>query len=118
MKKARYEMPRVCAICGRNGNDDPLDKHHVFGGYNRRLSERYGAVVYLCHNRCHENGPDAVHRNAAAKAALQAEWQERLMEENGWDVEDFRLVFGKSYIDEPRAAAEEEFGFCLEEAAG
>ena len=96
----KYEPPRVCRLCGRNGNGDPLDKHHVFGGANRKLSEKYGAVVYLCHNRCHENGPEAVHRNAESKRRLQAETQERLMEENGWTVEDFRGVFGRSYLDE------------------
>ena len=100
MANRKYEPLRVCRLCGRNGNGDPLDKHHVFGGANRKLSEKYGAVVYLCHNRCHENGPEAVHRNAESKRRLQAETQERLMEENGWTVEDFRGVFGRNYLDE------------------
>ena len=123
MKRIKtYEAPRVCALCHRNGCGDPLDRHHVFGGANRRLSEKYGAVVYLCHQRCHENGPEAVHRNAESKRRLQEAWQEKLMEENGWSVEDFRNVFGKSYIEEfstESARAVEEFGFTLdEEAAG
>lgn len=99
MSRMRYEPIRQCALCGRNGNGDPLDLHHVFSGANRKLSTKYGAVVYLCHNRCHENGPLSVHKNAETKRKMQAEWQERLMEENGWTVEDFRLVFGKSYLD-------------------
>jgi len=98
MSKTGYEPIKECYLCHRNGNGDPLDKHHVFGGPNRKLSTKYGAVVYLCHDRCHENGPEAVHRNAAVKQKLQCEWQERLMEQNGWDIDDFRLVFGKSYL--------------------
>ena len=38
---------RICAICGRNGSCDPLDRHHVFGGPLRKLSEKFGAVVDL-----------------------------------------------------------------------
>lgn len=35
-----------CALCGKPGTSlDPLDKHHIFGGSNRRNSERYGLVV-------------------------------------------------------------------------
>ena len=103
MKTPKYEPIKECYLCQRNGNGDPLDKHHVFSGPNRKLSTKYGAVVYLCHDRCHENGPEAVHRNAAVNRKLQAEWQERLMEENGWTVDDFRKVFGKNYIMEPTA---------------
>lgn len=37
-----------CALCGKPGTYlDPLDKHHIFGGSNRRYSEKYGLVVPL-----------------------------------------------------------------------
>ena len=36
------DMPRACWLCGRNGASDPLDAHHIFGGANRKLSEKYG----------------------------------------------------------------------------
>lgn len=43
-----------CALCGKPGTGlDPLDKHHIFGGSNRRNSERYGLVVPLHHYECH-----------------------------------------------------------------
>ena len=57
-------------------------------------------MVYLCHNRCHISGKDAVHRSASADQKLKAEWQEKLMEEHGWTEDDFRLTFGKSYLTE------------------
>ncbi|MBQ7534111.1 MAG: hypothetical protein IJT43_00650, partial [Stomatobaculum sp.] len=52
-----------CFLCGRNGMDDPLDTHHIFNGASRKKSEAYGLTVRLCHGRCHQNGPDSVHRN-------------------------------------------------------
>ena len=100
MKKIlMMRIPRECWLCGRNGNGEPLELHHIFGGANRRKSEHYGACVYLCANRCHRNGPEAVHRNAETNRRLHEWGQEKLMRENGWSIEDFRRVFGKSYVD-------------------
>ena len=53
----------TCWLCGANGCADPLDKHHIFGGSNRKKSERMGLVVYLCHHRCHIFGKKAVHQD-------------------------------------------------------
>ena len=52
---------RMCFLCGKNGSEDPLDLHHVFGGPYRKKSEKYGLVVYLCHHDCHIFGKNAVH---------------------------------------------------------
>ena len=49
---------RVCWLCGRNGNGDPLECHHIFGGAMRKKSEKYGLKVYLCGDRCHRNGDE------------------------------------------------------------
>lgn len=93
-----YDNPPVCHICGRNGNGDPLDRHHVFPAALRSKSEKYGAVVYLCHDRCHENGPEAVHRCYDTELALKQEFQRKLMAENEWTVEDFIREFGRNYL--------------------
>ena len=64
-----------CYLCGRNANADyyGLDEHHIFfGTANRRLSEKYGLKVYLCHDRCHLNG---VHKSAEMDKNLKAEAQ-------------------------------------------
>lgn len=87
-----------CWLCGRNGAADQLDKHHIFGGPNRKLSEKYGLVVYLCHHRCHIFGKDAVHNSVDTMQELHEYGQRKAMEENGWTVDDFRDVFGKSYL--------------------
>lgn len=88
----------ICWLCGRNGSSDQLDKHHIFGGPNRKLSEKYGLVVHLCHDRCHLYGEDAVHNNADTMRELHEYGQKKAMADNGWTVEDFRAVFGKSYL--------------------
>lgn len=94
-------LPKVCFLCGRNGATDPLDAHHIFGGANRKLSERYALVVPLCHDRCHENGKDAVHRSAATAQALHEFGQRLAMERFGWSIEEFRAVFGRNYLPDP-----------------
>ena len=99
MKKVKRDIPRECWLCGRNGCGDTLDKHHIFGGGNRKKSEQYGLYVYLCHNRCHENGPEAVHRNPETAQRLHEYGQRLVMEEQGWNVEDFRLEFGRNYLE-------------------
>lgn len=89
---------KECWLCGRNGAIDPLDKHHIFNGPNRQKSERYGLTVYLCHANCHIFGPNAVHRNIYTRRKLQRYGQEKAMEENGWDTEDFIREFGRNYL--------------------
>ena len=91
---------RTCWLCGANGSDDPLEAHHVFPGMLRKKSERYGLVVDLCGNRCHRLGKYAVHKNRETARALKAAAQKACMEENGWSLEDWHIVFGKSYIEE------------------
>lgn len=94
------KLPRKCWLCGRNGARDPLDAHHIFGGANRKLSEKYGLVVPLCHHRCHESGSMAVHRSAETAQRLHEWGQRKAMEEQGWSIAEFRAVFGRNYLPE------------------
>lgn len=89
---------RECFLCRANGNGDPLERHHIFGSANRKLSEKYGLVVYLCGDRCHRNGDYAAHRNADTAELLHRYGQKKAMREQGWTVEQFRNVFGKNYL--------------------
>lgn len=87
-----------CWLCGANGSFDPLDRHHIFGGANRKKSERLGLVVYLCHNRCHIFGKNAAHQNKETMLKLHQYGQRKAMDENGWDVERFIQEFGRNYL--------------------
>lgn len=107
---------RTCWLCGRNGNGDPLDKHHIFGGSNRKLSEEYGLWVPLCHYRCHQFGPEAVHRKRETMQKLHEYGQELAMERFGWSIEEFRAVFGRNYLTGEEAPfSTQNDGFCVEE---
>lgn len=99
----RYEddQPvRKCSVCGQMEFwNDPLDKHHVFGGANRKNSEREGLVVYLHHFSCHESGPNAVHMNREIDLRLKRAAEKAWLKANdGATIEDFRLIFGKNYL--------------------
>ena len=108
---------RSCWLCGRNGNADPLDKHHIFGGAYRKKSEKYGLCVDLCHRSCHTFGRDAAHRSSETMQRLREYGQKKAMRENGWSIEEFRLEFGKNYIDEEEEIEtrprDDENDFCI-----
>lgn len=88
---------RVCFLCGANGTMDYLHWHHIFGGANRKNSEHYGLKVRLCGQKCHENGPEAVHKNRNTDLFLKAEGQ-RAFEEYHGTREDFMRIFGRNWL--------------------
>lgn len=87
-----------CFICSRNGQSDPLDEHHCFGGINRNNSEKYGLKIYLCHHKCHIFGENAVHANATLDKEVKRMAQVEAMVHYGWTEDEFRAIFGKSYL--------------------
>jgi hypothetical protein len=86
-----------CFICGRNS---PLERHHIFGAANRKLSEQDGLVVYLCRS-CHNEPPDGVHFNKEKMEFLhkwgQDRWELRKMSEDHVTREEARKAFMKRY---------------------
>lgn len=89
---------KECFLCGRNGNGDPLERHHIFGGANRKLSEKYGLVVWLCGERCHRTGIFSAHQSGEVADFLHRYGQRKSMQENGWTEDEFREIFGKNYL--------------------
>lgn len=89
---------KECLLCGKTGV--PLERHHLIGGTaNRRLSEKYGLVAYLC-AECHRTGERAAHRDKATQILLHRMAQRTWMDEQNATVEDFIKVFGKNYLEE------------------
>ena len=84
-----------CFLCGRYG---PLENHHIFGGANRRKSERFGLKVGLCAD-CHRNGHQAAHRCAATAQKLHEYGQRKYMQEQYATIDDFITMFVKNYLD-------------------
>ena len=97
MKSIIQEDREHCFLCGRHARVDyfGLDEHHVFFGANRKLSEKYGLKVYLCHELCHLYG---VHKCADINSKVQREVQAKAMKHYGWSIEDFRAIFGRNYL--------------------
>lgn len=98
MKSIIQEDREHCFLCGMNTNLEPLDEHHCFGASNRKLSEKYGLKVYLHHSKCHIFGKDSVHQNAEVGNMVKAIAQQRAMQYYEWSEDDFRRIFGKSYL--------------------
>lgn len=95
-KLLMHDEEWCCFLCGRNGTQDPLEWHHVFGAANRKLSEKYGLKVRLCKWRCHNGADSSVHMNKEVRRDLQ-ERAQMWFEENYPD-EDFVSLFGANYI--------------------
>lgn len=89
---------KQCFLCKRNGNGDRLELHHIFSGANRKLSDKYGLVVWLCGERCHRLGEYSAHQNALIAEYLHKYGQRKCMTEQGWTIGKFIEVFGRSYL--------------------
>ena len=86
-----------CPVCYITGRSDCLEKHHVFGGNpGRKLSEKYGLTIYLTADM--HRGKDGIHNNRELADRIKAEVQKIAMEHYDWTVDEFRLIFGKSYV--------------------
>jgi len=74
-----------------------IELHHIFGGAERRLSDKYGLVVPLCH-WCHNEPPIGAHFNAETAQWLH-EVGQRAFEMNGHTRDEFREIFKRgSYL--------------------
>lgn len=83
---------RICYVCGSTQN---LHKHHIFGGSNRKTSDKEGCWVYLC--GCHHNLSDhGVHYDKELDLRLKRECQAK------WEVgrgrAEFLRTFMRSYL--------------------
>lgn len=85
-----------CFICGRECH---TERHHIFGGSNRKKSEKYGLVVDLCHT-CHNEPPDGVHFNKDRMQALHEYGQRKAMREQNWTKQDFMREFHANYLED------------------
>lgn len=85
----------TCYITGYRG---AVERHHVFGGPYRKESEKYGFIVPLRPD-LHPNG--AMCTWSSEIRALDLELKrtcQRYFEEHLGTREDFREIFGRSYL--------------------
>ena len=82
-----------CVECGSNY----VERHHIFFGQpNRKLSEKYGCIEYLCsaHHRDLAVGVHGLNKKLDLK--LKQKHQKRLEEE--MTREQFIKIFGRSWL--------------------
>ncbi len=76
-----------CRLCGATA----VHRHHVYGAANRRLSEQYGCVEWLC-ARHHRMVHDDYYTGLLLKQAHQARLEQTMTREA------FRAIFGRSWL--------------------
>ncbi len=90
MAKSIIQSEKECLVCGSTYN---LELHHcIYGSANRKLSDKYGLVVWLCKN--HHTGNAGVHFNRVLDQKLKKFAQERYEAVHG---DNFLEVFGRNY---------------------
>lgn len=92
--KSIIQTKKECFLCGKRYG---LENHHIFFGPDRKNSDKYGLVVWLCGETCHRNGPYAVHRNKDVNLKIKQIGQKAFEEKYG-DRDEFRRIFRKSYL--------------------
>ena len=94
MTESIIQTRRMCYLCGRQYG---LERHHILGGTaNRKLSEKYGLWVWLCHD-CH-TGNDGAQYNKEKNRQLKAEAQAAF--EIIYGHQRWMQTFGRNYIYE------------------
>ena len=92
--KSIIQDTKECFVTHDTNN---LHKHHCFGSWNRNNSEKYGLWVWLRAD-WHNLAPYGVHTNRALdlqlKIIAQTKWEEKF-----GTREEFRKIFGKSWLD-------------------
>lgn len=87
----------LCMLLHEDYSRKQTQEHHVFyGTANRKLSEKYGLKVYLCHaHHTYDGSKEAVHRNHEIDIRLKILAQTEF--EAKYPVLSFRAIFGKDY---------------------
>lgn len=89
--KSIISEEQECLVCKTPYN---LEVHHIFGASNRKWSEKYHVVCYLC-MKCHR-GQNGVHFDKDLDTSLKQLAQRRF--EIAYPDLDFVSIFGRNYI--------------------
>lgn len=75
----------------------PVERHHIFGGSNKKNSEKYGFTVPLRPD-LHPNGVYADRSKAKEIDLHLKQMAQKYFEEHYGTREEFRKIFGKSIL--------------------
>ena len=85
-----------CIVCK---SQYQIEYHHCFfGSAKRRLSDKYKIIVPLCY--LHHRGTNGIHgkNGKVLDTKIKQMAQKKAMEYYDWTIDDFRKVFGKSWL--------------------
>lgn len=94
MSKSLISDEKTCYVCGTPFN---LHKHHIFGGANRKRSERDGCWCYLCASH-HNMSDKGVHFNKELDTRLKQTCERLWLVENEKTIYDFIKEYGRNYL--------------------
>lgn len=89
--KSIIQTEKQCYFCHTTKD---LALHHIYGGKNRKVSDKHGFTVYLCHN--HHTGDEGVHKDETALMVFKTLCQEEF--EKTHSREEFLRLIGRSYL--------------------
>jgi len=87
-------MDKYCYVCGTNQG---VHLHHVFGGSNRKISEKHNFKVCLC-GRHHNLSDEGVHFNKKLDLKLKREFQAKYEETH--TRQEFIALIGRNYLED------------------
>ena len=90
--KSLIQSNKECYITGSTYN---LHNHHIFGGANRKLSEKYGLWIWLRED-WHNMSNYGVHFNKSLDIKLKIIAQRKFCEV--YPKLNFVKIFGKNYL--------------------
>ena len=80
--------------CWYTGETYELHKHHIFGGANRKNSEKYGLWVWLRPDK--HVGSGGVHENRSMDLELEQAAEAAVGQAHS--DEEFRRIFGRNWL--------------------
>ena len=91
--KSIIQSKKECYFCHTTQG---LHSHHIYGGKNRKTSDKNGFTVYLCFN--HHTGNEGVHKSEEQLLTFKRLCQKEYEVTN--TREDFIRLINKSYLEE------------------
>lgn len=89
--KSIIQSEKECFVSGSTAN---LEEHHIFGGSNRKWSEKYGLKVWLTYE--FHRGNKGVHFDKELRNYLHKVGQKAF--EEHYPELSFIKIFGKNYL--------------------
>ena len=87
------QTEKECWFCGATYG---LEEHHIFAGVaNRKISEKYGLKVWLCHR--HHTGADGAQYDRALNLRLKQDAQKAF--ERTHTHEEWMNLIRKNYLE-------------------